>query len=220
MLRLRFCGVNSPERVCELSEGKTTIGRGQSNALRITDDSVSRAHGELIVWGADVIVRDLGSRNGTWIGDKALYHRQCGVKVGEVIRFGSVRTRLELNPQVRTEHALDEAMEDMTAIHHYSQFMQRILDAKQDNDVRRAADDRIPASAIPSASAAATDADMQTMMVRRFTADPCEANAAVAGAVGNAAARHQWDPRKIPALLILGISTSCLSIARRLRALH
>jgi pSer/pThr/pTyr-binding forkhead associated (FHA) protein len=50
----------------DLPEGTTTVGRKHSCGLRIALSSVSRQHCEVIVAGASVKVRDLGSSNGTF----------------------------------------------------------------------------------------------------------------------------------------------------------
>src|ERR1051325_3377457 len=51
---------------------RCAIGSHPSNDLVIDDDTVSRFHCELMIAGASVRVRDLGSRNGTIVGDVAL----------------------------------------------------------------------------------------------------------------------------------------------------
>lgn len=49
-----------------LRGGETIVGRDDTCAIVINDDSlVSRAHAAFFVEGNDVVLRDLGSRNGT-----------------------------------------------------------------------------------------------------------------------------------------------------------
>jgi pSer/pThr/pTyr-binding forkhead associated (FHA) protein len=88
-MRLVFCSKRASERIHELVEGRTSVGRSGANMLAIRDDSVSRRHGGILTWGSEVIVRDFGSRNGTWVGDKLLNGAQFSVAPGEGIRFGS-----------------------------------------------------------------------------------------------------------------------------------
>ncbi len=71
------------------------IGRDHTAAhgLRLSDDSVSRAHAELRRHGEVWLLRDLGSMNGTWING----HRLVGeapVRPGDVVAFGRVGFRL------------------------------------------------------------------------------------------------------------------------------
>src|SRR6516225_802360 len=53
------------------------IGRGETCHLRPNSEQVSREHAEFTIGADSVIVRDLGSRNGTLVNGKALtaeYH--------------------------------------------------------------------------------------------------------------------------------------------------
>jgi diguanylate cyclase (GGDEF)-like protein len=56
---------------------RTVIGRGQKAQVRLVDDGISREHAEVVVRGDKVLLRDLGSTNGTFcnglkIDDKEL----------------------------------------------------------------------------------------------------------------------------------------------------
>ena len=65
----RIIGVAGPfqDIVHEVPEGEVSLGRDSSNQIWFGDPSLSRRHCLLIRNGAKVIVRDLGSRNGTRI---------------------------------------------------------------------------------------------------------------------------------------------------------
>ena len=52
----------------ELTVDKTTVGRVEDNTFAITDPSVSSHHCEVLLRGSDVVIRDLNSTNGTFIG--------------------------------------------------------------------------------------------------------------------------------------------------------
>jgi len=97
MPRLVFVDENFTGQSYELVIEKTTVGRSNQNTLVIHDDSVSSKHCEILVNGAEVIVRDLDSRNGTFVEGIRL-NKQSQVKSGQVIRFGSVAAKLELDP--------------------------------------------------------------------------------------------------------------------------
>ncbi|MEZ4868485.1 MAG: FHA domain-containing protein [Caldilineaceae bacterium] len=73
MLRLQLVKDNQPIQTLPLRAGKTTIGRNPDNMLVIPDDlKVSRHHAVVEVAGDQCKIRDLGSRNGTFLGDKRL----------------------------------------------------------------------------------------------------------------------------------------------------
>ena len=98
MARLIFTGAKFGGRSYEFSQSKTTVGRGDHNTLAIHDPSVSQTHCEVLVYGPEVIVRDLGSTNGTYVNGLRLCNQQCQLKPGQTVRFGLVEARLELEP--------------------------------------------------------------------------------------------------------------------------
>jgi pSer/pThr/pTyr-binding forkhead associated (FHA) protein len=80
-------------RAHELAVDKTTIGRVEDNTFAITDPSVSSHHCEVLLRGADVVVRDLNSTNGTYVnGEKTT---EAVLKPGQILRLGQIELRLE-----------------------------------------------------------------------------------------------------------------------------
>ena len=92
----------------ELTLEKTTVGRGDHNTLALHDPSVSLAHCEILIHGAEVIVRDLGSANGTFVNGIRLDHQQCQMKTGQTIQFGLVKARLDLGQPAWEDTASEE----------------------------------------------------------------------------------------------------------------
>lgn len=106
MPKLIFIQREFAAQSCVLPEGKTKVGRHPANNLVIRDDSVSSDHCEILISWHEVIIREHGSKNGTWVAGKRVTG-QLPVNHGEVIRFGRVEARLELDlPQTEdsTEH--------------------------------------------------------------------------------------------------------------------
>jgi serine phosphatase RsbU (regulator of sigma subunit)/pSer/pThr/pTyr-binding forkhead associated (FHA) protein len=73
--------------------GPFTIGRSSKAELRLNDVHVSRRHAELIQEGAAWVVRDLGSRGGTFLNDARI--EQAALKPGDRIRIGNTELRVE-----------------------------------------------------------------------------------------------------------------------------
>lgn len=71
-----------------LTEGKIVVGRASTCDIMLLDVSVSRCHAELATAGTKVMVRDLGSRNGTYVDEVRIQSRTVGP--GQRIRFGGV----------------------------------------------------------------------------------------------------------------------------------
>jgi pSer/pThr/pTyr-binding forkhead associated (FHA) protein len=78
------------------------------NAFEIPEASVSSHHAELILRGADVLVRDLNSTNGTFINSERV--TEAVLKSGQILRLGTIEMRLEtaVPAAARAKQALDQ----------------------------------------------------------------------------------------------------------------
>lgn len=80
-------------RSCELTAEKVTIGRVEDNSFQIAEASVSSHHCEVVLRGAEVVIKDLNSTNGTFInGDKI---SEAVLKPGQTLRLGQVDLKLD-----------------------------------------------------------------------------------------------------------------------------
>lgn len=68
MPKLHFPQLAFATHSCDLTEGRTTVGRSSRNYLVLNDPSESANHCELVVNANEGILRDHGSFNGTWVG--------------------------------------------------------------------------------------------------------------------------------------------------------
>lgn len=74
---------------------KTVIGRKSDAALRIPTADVSREHCEVELAGSEVILRDLGSSNGTYLNGKRI--AEARVMAGDKISIGPVTFIVQIN---------------------------------------------------------------------------------------------------------------------------
>jgi serine phosphatase RsbU (regulator of sigma subunit)/pSer/pThr/pTyr-binding forkhead associated (FHA) protein len=72
-----------------LTEGSHRVGRGTGSQIVLSDRSVSREHAELVVRAGATEIRDLGSRNGTWVNGEPV-SEAVPLAGGDTLRFGSV----------------------------------------------------------------------------------------------------------------------------------
>ena len=128
MAKLIFINPEHAAQVYELTLEKTTVGRAAGNTLVIADASLSAHHCEIHVNGPEVIVRDLGSRNGTLVNGAKLTNQQAQLKSGQTVRFGSVEARLELDGQ---GEASDDTSSEMTAVHAMGRIMREQKKARE-----------------------------------------------------------------------------------------
>src|SRR5208282_1844729 len=79
----------------ELGKRWVTIGRGDKNAFQIVERSVSNQHCEVLLRGNELVVRDLRSTNGTFIGGETI--SEAVLQPGQTMRLGLVDLRLEIS---------------------------------------------------------------------------------------------------------------------------
>ena len=96
------------------ASGALTIGRGESNAVRVDDPLASRAHACLHV-GDAMYLEDVGSVNGTRVKDKVVKPgERIRITIGETIQIGSsvliVQRRAAQADLLRPETLRDEGL--------------------------------------------------------------------------------------------------------------
>jgi DNA-binding NtrC family response regulator len=87
-IRIQDCELICGAEAIPLRRGAVLVGRSRHCGLSINDPSVSSVHCEVQVTADGARIRDLGSRNGTWVGGarirEATLHDVCTLTVGTV----------------------------------------------------------------------------------------------------------------------------------------
>jgi hypothetical protein len=78
----------------ELHEGHYIIGRHLENDIVLNDTNVSRRHAEFVCAAGEVVVRDMGSTNGTKVNGVVVNGEQL-LQHGDVINFGTAQVMFE-----------------------------------------------------------------------------------------------------------------------------
>lgn len=95
-----------------LTSAVSRVGRSHSVAVCLPHDTVSRIHAELVVSCNNLVVRDLDSRNGTYLNGRRV---ATGiVKAGSEIRFGDIRlavTRSSASDEFSTKRTIARELE-------------------------------------------------------------------------------------------------------------
>jgi hypothetical protein len=76
----------------QLASGRLVIGRSSGCELVVEDDTVSRRHAALELHDGAWRLRDLGSRNGTWVNGRRAVDVE--VRPGDELQLGAARFRL------------------------------------------------------------------------------------------------------------------------------
>jgi uncharacterized protein involved in exopolysaccharide biosynthesis/Mrp family chromosome partitioning ATPase len=90
-------------RTVQLNGVKTTVGRLPENLLVVDEGSVSLHHCEIYSRNGEVIVKDLGSTNGTFVNGERIV--EMSIKAGQTLRFGNVEFRVE-NKDAKAESSV------------------------------------------------------------------------------------------------------------------
>jgi DNA-binding NtrC family response regulator len=91
------------ERRIEIGETPTTIGSDAAAQLCVADPHVSRRHAEVVRAGASIVVRDLQSRNGTYVDGIAV--KEAILDASATIRVGGTTIRFETEARTPAQGA-------------------------------------------------------------------------------------------------------------------
>ncbi len=90
---------NGSKHEFPVKRARQTIGRNKSCDLRVSVAEVSREHCELVVEGDRVIIRDLGSSNGTFVNRHRI--QETELTAGDVISVGPATIVVRVGGQPR-----------------------------------------------------------------------------------------------------------------------
>jgi len=93
MAKLVILNQGMTGRTFELNIERTTVGRVEDNTFQIADGSVSSHHAEIVLSGAEILIRDLNSTNGSFINNEKISEKV--LKPGETLRFGQVELKID-----------------------------------------------------------------------------------------------------------------------------
>ena len=95
MMRLYYRNKRGEQKSIELTEKPLTIGRSGDADVLILDEKASRVHCGIRFWDGDFYIKDLKSKNGTFVNDKQIDITFLGkaIRSGLVLQFSSTRRR-------------------------------------------------------------------------------------------------------------------------------
>jgi DNA-binding winged helix-turn-helix (wHTH) protein len=90
-----ICRLGWGDERLTLGAGEYTIGRDARADVVLDSATVSRQHARLKISGAAVALEDLGSKNGTFVGDRRV-HGIVTLSDGDGLRFGNVPVSIRI----------------------------------------------------------------------------------------------------------------------------
>ena len=88
--KLQITGGSSAGRTIEIKLPQFVIGRATGCHLRLNSDAISRQHCAFLVNEKEVVLKDLGSRNGTFLNDEPL-KKPVVLKTGDKLQLGPLQ---------------------------------------------------------------------------------------------------------------------------------
>jgi DNA-binding winged helix-turn-helix (wHTH) protein len=84
------CALERGMRLVPLARGENVIGRAADALISVASSKVSRRHARIVVADGRATLEDLGSKNGTYLGDRRIEGPE-ELKPGDCITVGPVR---------------------------------------------------------------------------------------------------------------------------------
>lgn len=104
-----------------LAAARAVLGRDSGCDIRLDDPYVSGRHAMLSRSGADVVLEDLGSANGTLVNDHPV-HAPRTLYDGDVLTLGSVSIRYECHDSAAGSHETAQGTARMPTVNHAPRF--------------------------------------------------------------------------------------------------
>lgn len=109
----------------ELGERPITIGRSPEADVVVLDERASRIHCGIRLWDGEFYIKDLKSRNGTFVNGQRI--DVAKLKPSDEIRIGSVIFSFDAAPNQRADVALQEMEAEMAEGKGYSTILKEIV---------------------------------------------------------------------------------------------
>ena len=123
---LRYARENGMQTDIKIGEQPITIGRSRDADVVIPDEKASRIHCGIRLWDGDIVVKDLKSRNGTYLNGERI---EVGrLKPGDRIRVGSTVFLADDEVSKGTQTVLREVQDEMSQGKGYATILREIVD--------------------------------------------------------------------------------------------
>ncbi len=145
---LRYRRKDGTQMEFELGDRPITIGRSPEADLVILDDKASRLHCGIRVWDGDFLLKDLKSKNGTFVNGQRV--EMVKLEPGDQVRIGACVFSFETDPGKGTQTILREVADEMAGGKGYTTMLKEIVEdveEVEDDVVEAVADEEVVAEA-------------------------------------------------------------------------
>jgi pSer/pThr/pTyr-binding forkhead associated (FHA) protein len=125
-MRLRYTKPDGGQMEFHLSDQPITIGRSPDADIVLLDEKVSRIHCGVRLWDGDYYLKDLKSKNGTFVNGERT--EVAKLRSSDHFRVGSTAFVFEQEPEVGQDTALQEIKDEMELGKGYTTILREIVD--------------------------------------------------------------------------------------------
>lgn len=125
-MKLKYAKQDGGAKEFELGEKSITIGRSPEADIILLDEKVSRIHCGVRFWDGEFYIKDLKSKNGTFVNNQRVEVAKLGA--GDVIKVGNYVFTFEQDAgSGGTETAIREINDEMAAGKGYTTLLKQIV---------------------------------------------------------------------------------------------
>jgi predicted component of type VI protein secretion system len=159
-MKLHYSKQNGETKDFEIGERSITIGRSPDADIILLDEKVSRVHCGIRLWDGDFYIKDLKSKNGTFVNGRRV--EVAKLAPSDVIKVGGYTFNFDQPAGAGTETVIREISDEMDLGKGYSTLLKEIVkDAEPAAPAPSAPEEKVsePAIAPPAPSEAPAPAE-------------------------------------------------------------
>jgi predicted component of type VI protein secretion system len=149
-LRVRYTDPDGKQTELILADKPVTVGRSPDADIITLDERASRMHCGIRIWDGEYYVKDLKSKNGTYLNHQRV--EMAKIKPGDKIRLGNSILTVDDKKAAGTDTTMSSVQDEMSGGKGYKTILREIV--RNTETVRN---ERPPASSPASSPAAAPD---------------------------------------------------------------
>ncbi len=123
---LRYMKQDGTQMEFELGERPITLGRSSDADIVVLDEKASRLHCGIRLWDGDFYIKDLKSKNGTFVNGARI--EMAKLKPGDQIRIGSFTMTFDSDAAKGQHTILREVVEEMAQGKGYNTLLREIVE--------------------------------------------------------------------------------------------
>lgn len=132
---LRFLNAEGKQVEIELGSKVLVLGRSLQADICIPDDRISRYHCEVRLWDGEYVLKDLKSRNGTFVNEQKI--DVATLHYGDTIRIGSAEIKVGRKSAKGAQTILREVSQEMDQGKGYRTILREIVKSVDDKPKTR-----------------------------------------------------------------------------------